>query len=70
MADDIQDQLVKAYLEYFKAHEWWVRKRSHRSYYETQKWLREIRRLARAKQDENKDYFQNVKQAKKDQEPE
>ena len=64
MSEDTHDQLVKAYLEYFKAQEWWLRKRSHRAYYETQKWLREIRRLAKAKQLENTDYYQTVKNSK------
>ena len=57
MSDDAHDELVKAYLEYFKANEKWERNRSYRTYYATQRWLRKIRRLAKAKSEENKDYF-------------
>ena len=70
MHDDVQDQLVKAYLEYFKANDKWEKNLSYRTYYATQKWLREIRRLAKEKQVANKDYFKVVKQAIKDQDEE
>ena len=66
MNDDIQDQLVKAYLEYFKANDKWEKNLSYRTYYATQRWLREIRRLAKEKQVANKDHFKDVKQAIKD----
>ena len=51
--DDTHDQLVKAYLEYFKANERWEKKRSWRSYYATQRWLRKIKSLSKQKQEEN-----------------
>ena len=57
MSEDTQDKLVQAYLEYFKASEKWERNRSYRTYYATQRWLREIRRLVRLRLIENKDYF-------------
>ena len=57
MNNDIQDKLVQAYLDYFKANDWWERSRSYRAYYATQKHLRQIKRLAKAKSDENHDYF-------------
>jgi len=55
--DDTHDQLVKAYLEYFKANEKWEIRRSMRTYYATQRWLREIQKLSKAKQKENTDFF-------------
>jgi hypothetical protein len=67
MNDDIQDQLVQAYLAYFKANEKWETRRSYRTYYETQRWLRIIRKLGKEKWKENYDYFQenvNSKSAK------
>ena len=57
MNNDTHDELVKAYLEYYKANEKWERSRSYRTYYATQRWLRKIRRLAKAKGEENKEYF-------------
>jgi hypothetical protein len=56
--DDTHDELVKAFIEYSKANEWWETKRSYRAYYATNGWLREIRKLAKARMDTNKDYFQ------------
>ena len=67
MEEDTHDKLVKAYLEYFRCNEWWVRKRSHRSYYETQQNLREIRSLAKQLINENLEYFNREKRFKKDQ---
>jgi len=55
--DDTHDQLVKAYLEYFKANEKWEIRRSMRTYYATQRWLREIQKLSKAKQKENTEFF-------------
>jgi hypothetical protein len=65
MSDDTQDKLVQAYLEYFKANEWWEQKRSIRGYYAANRWLREIRKLAKTKQEENTDYFYDIKGARK-----
>jgi hypothetical protein len=58
--DDIHDKLTKAYLEYFKANEKWEVRRSVRTYYATQKWLREIQKLGKAKQKENTEIFRVV----------
>lgn len=57
MNDDIQDQLVQAYLNYFKANEKWETRRSYRTYYESQRYLRQIRTLAKEKITENNEYF-------------
>jgi len=56
--DDIHDQLVKAYLDYFKANEWWERKRSVRAYYAVQKSIREIKELATLRNREVRDQHQ------------
>ena len=58
MSDTLHDKLVKAYLEYFKANEWWQTKKSVRAYYSTQKKLREIREISKNLQDENRQMFQ------------
>jgi hypothetical protein len=50
--DDIHDQLTKAYLEYFKANEAFESRKSHRTHASSRKWLREIRRLAKLRQEE------------------
>jgi len=51
--DDTHDKLTKAYIEYYKANEKWETRRSVRTYYATQKQLREIQKLSKAKQKEN-----------------
>ena len=61
MEDDTHDKLTKAYLEYFKANEKWETRRSYRTYYETQKNLRNIKKLATQKETENRHIFQNLK---------
>ena len=50
--DDLHDQLVKAYLDYFEKNELWERRRSVRTYYEVQKCTRKIRELAESRQKE------------------
>ena len=55
--DDIHDQLVKAYLDYFKANDWWERNRSVRAYSAVQKATREIRRLAKERNTEIKTIY-------------
>jgi hypothetical protein len=50
--DDIHDQLTKAYLEYFKASENFESRLSHRTHVASRKWLREIRKLAKIRQEE------------------
>jgi hypothetical protein len=52
MNDDIHDQLTKAYLEYFKANEAFESRKSHRTHAASRRWLREIRRLAKLRQEE------------------
>jgi len=59
--DETHDQLVKAYLEYFKANEKWETRRSYRTYYATQRWLRQIQKLSKAKQKENTEIFYQKK---------
>ena len=57
--DSIHDKLVKAYLDYFKANEWWEEKRSVRGYYEVQKHIRNIRTLADARNKEIRQIHQS-----------
>jgi len=65
--DDTHDKLVKAFIEYSKANEWWETKRSHRAYYAANRWLREIRKLSKARMSYNTDYFQeNVQNQKQE----
>lgn len=63
--DDTHDKLTKAYLEYFKANEKWETKKSVRTYYATQKWLRQIQKLSKAKQKENTEIFNQKKEESK-----
>lgn len=51
--DDTHDLLVKTFIEYSKVNEKWETKRSQRTYYATQKLLREIHRLSKLLQKEN-----------------
>ena len=50
--NDKHDKLVQAYLEYFKASEWWERNKSVRAYAAVQKQLRNIRTLAKERNTE------------------
>ena len=50
--DDAHDLLVKAYLEYFKANEKFVRRNSVRTHRAVRKSLRDIRALAKERADE------------------
>lgn len=50
--DDIHDELVKAYLEYFKASENFENRVSYRTHRASRKWLREIRRLCKLRGEE------------------
>lgn len=64
--DDTHDKLVKAFIDYSKANEWWETGHTHRSYYATYKCLQKIRKLAKALSDENKAYFQkNIQKPRK-----
>lgn len=65
MEDDLHDQLVKAYLEYFKASEKWEKQDSFRKYYATQKPLRKIRKLALEREKQIREiHYQKQKEAK------
>ena len=50
--DDVHDRLTKAYLEYFKANENFEARLSHRTHAASHRWLREIRTLAKLRQEE------------------
>ena len=63
--DDIHDQLTKAYLEYFKANEKFEARLSYRTHAASRRWLREIRRLAKLRQDEIHETYQAKKEAEK-----
>ena len=52
MEDDIQDKLIKAYLEYYKANEAFEDRHSHRTHASSRRWLREIRRLEKLRMEE------------------
>lgn len=55
----LHEQLLEAYLAYFEANEKWQRKHSERKYYETQRNLRLIRKLAKQIKDSNTRWYQN-----------
>ena len=55
MTDDNHDKLVKAYLEYFKAHESYQKTGGIRPRRETRRWLREIRDIAKIRMNEVQD---------------
>ena len=59
MTDDNHDKLVKAYLEYFKAHENYQKTGGIRPRRETRRWLREIRDLAKIRMNEVQDSYVN-----------
>jgi len=44
---DLHEQLVRAYLDYFKANEWWERKHSVRAYAAVQQCTRKIKDIAK-----------------------
>ena len=56
--DPIHDQLVQAYLDYFKASEWWERNKSVRAYTAVQKQTKRIKNLAKARNDEIRKEYQ------------
>jgi len=62
MQDDIHDQLVQAYLEYFAANEIWERKKSVRSYAIVQQCIRKVRTLA----DKRNKEIRHIHQTRKD----
>jgi hypothetical protein len=52
MSDDTHEQLVKAYLEYFKSNEAFEKRVSYRTHHASRRWLREIRRLSKLRMEE------------------
>ena len=50
--DDTHDKLTKAYMEYFKANEAFMSRKSVRTHAASRSWLREIRKLAKERMDE------------------
>lgn len=56
--DSIHNQLVQAYLDYFKANEWWERNESVRAYNAVQQQIKKIKFLAKARNDEIRHKYQ------------
>jgi hypothetical protein len=63
---EIHDDLVRAYLDYFKKSEIWERKRSVRTYYEVQKSIRKVRDLAETRHKEIRHKHQTRKDKDKE----
>ena len=61
MEDDTHDQLVKAYLEYFKANEAWEHRKSFRKYWAVQQWVKKIKKLSHQRNIEIREDFKQVK---------
>ena len=70
MSDDTHEQLVKAYLEYFKANEAFEKRVSYRTHHASRRWLREIRRLSKMRMEEihekHRQKYPNQKPGKED----
>ena len=66
MSDDVHEQLIKAYLEYYKANDAFEDRCSHRTHASSRRWLREIRRLAKLRMEEIHSTFK-VKKGQSDQ---
>jgi len=64
--DDAHDMLVKAYLEYFKANEKFVRQNSVRTHRAVRKCLRDIRALAKERADEIHELHNATRVTRKD----
>ena len=64
--DDTHDKLTKAYLEYFKANEAFMSRKSVRTHAASRRWLREIRKLAKDRMDEIHETYQVKKEAEKE----
>jgi hypothetical protein len=64
--DDAHDLLVKAYLEYFKANEKFVRRNSVRTHRAVRKCLRDIRALAKERADEIHELHNTTRVTRKD----
>jgi hypothetical protein len=63
--DDTHDKLTKAYMEYFKANEAYMSRKSHRTHLASRRWLRKIRELAKERMDEIHNDYQTKKQAER-----
>jgi hypothetical protein len=63
--DDTHDELVKAYLEYFKANEAWERKKSVRKYYAVQQCTKKIKKISHQRNLEIREEFYNFKKETK-----
>lgn len=61
---DLHEQLVRAYLDYFKANEWWERKHSFRAYAAVQQCTRRIKDIAKQRNLEIRAEKQNLKDKK------
>jgi hypothetical protein len=68
MDDDIHDQLVQAYLNYFEASERFERMNSVRTHREVRKCLRDIRALAKERSDEVHHIHLSTRKTKNDEE--
>ena len=64
--DDIHDRLVKAYLEYFKANEKFVERKSVRTHRYVRKCLRDIRDLAKQRANEIHETHTSTREIRKD----
>ena len=65
MEDDIHDELVKAYLAYFKANEKFRKMNSVRTHRAVRRHLREIRALAKDRMDEIHTYHNTTRETRK-----
>ena len=66
MESDVHDQLVQAYLEYFKANEKFERQNSVRTHRYVRKCLRDIRQLAKDRADEIHIHHNTTRKTRKD----
>lgn len=64
--NDNHEELVQAYLRYFKASEWWERNHSVRAYAAVQKELRAIMKIAKKRNTEIRLKKKQVDQNKRD----
>lgn len=65
MEDDIHDDLVKAYLDYFQANEKFERQNSVRTHRAVRTCLRNIRSLAKERMEEIHVYHKTTRQTRK-----
>ena len=62
--DDTHDQLVLAYLEYFKANEKFEQRKSYRTRLAARRALRNLREFAKTRMDEIQDDYNTKKEGK------